>query len=136
MTRLPSTAMNAYGSNDLTSIFGRVSVVAISRPPFPPWRPLEDLRPSTPAIRLRAVGHETRPVGESERPYGQTRSRGRGSRPRLLCRGAVRAAVGGVQKGGSRLRPADDQPRTLPQVGHRRRRPLLPASTAGVTPRA
>src|SRR5438309_4068886 len=27
--------MNAYGSNDLTSIFGRVSVVAISRPPFP-----------------------------------------------------------------------------------------------------
>src|SRR2546426_302027 len=35
MTRLPSTAMNAYGSNDLTSIFGRVSVVAISRPPFP-----------------------------------------------------------------------------------------------------
>src|SRR5256885_5665037 len=35
MTRLPSTAMNAYGSNDLTSIFGRVSGVAISRPPFP-----------------------------------------------------------------------------------------------------
>src|SRR5947208_16648305 len=34
MTRLPSTAMNAYGSNDLTSIFGRVSVVANSRPPF------------------------------------------------------------------------------------------------------
>src|SRR5438874_4184378 len=34
MTRLPSTAINAYGSNDLTSIFGRVNVVAISRPPF------------------------------------------------------------------------------------------------------
>src|SRR5713101_2023832 len=34
ITRLPSTAMNAYGSIDLTSIFLRVSVVANSRPPF------------------------------------------------------------------------------------------------------
>src|SRR5438309_7974712 len=34
ITRLPSTAINAYGSNDLTSILGRVSVVAMSRPPF------------------------------------------------------------------------------------------------------
>src|SRR5436309_1481841 len=42
---------------------------------FPPWRSPEGLRPSTPAIRLRAVGHETRPVGECERPCGRTRSR-------------------------------------------------------------
>src|SRR5438132_4726325 len=34
ITRLPSTAINAYGSSELTSIFGRESVVAISRPPF------------------------------------------------------------------------------------------------------
>src|SRR5437879_4291349 len=64
---------------------------------FPTWRSLEGLRPSTPASHLRAVGHETRPVGEYEGPCGRTRSRGRGSRPPLLCRGAVRAAVGGVQ---------------------------------------
>src|SRR5438132_1560042 len=35
MTRLPSTAINVYGSIDWTSIFLRVSVVANSRPPFP-----------------------------------------------------------------------------------------------------
>src|SRR5438270_13384249 len=35
ITRLPSTAINAYGSIDWTSIFLRVSVVANSRPPFP-----------------------------------------------------------------------------------------------------
>src|SRR5438132_4742968 len=34
MTRLPSTAIKAYGSSELTSIFGRDSVVAISRPPL------------------------------------------------------------------------------------------------------
>src|SRR5438067_10894396 len=35
ITRLPSTAKTAYGSNDATSILGRVSVVAISRSPLP-----------------------------------------------------------------------------------------------------
>src|SRR5438132_5911250 len=35
INRLPSTAINAYGSIDWTSIFVRVSVVANSRPPFP-----------------------------------------------------------------------------------------------------
>src|SRR5256885_341933 len=35
ITRLPSTAINEYGSIDWTSIFLRVSVVANSRPPFP-----------------------------------------------------------------------------------------------------
>src|SRR5437879_4291350 len=34
ITRLPSTAIKAYGSSELTSIFGRESVIAISRPPF------------------------------------------------------------------------------------------------------
>src|ERR1700694_354005 len=35
ITRLPSTAKNVYGSNNLTSTSGRVSVAVISRPPFP-----------------------------------------------------------------------------------------------------
>src|SRR5436190_3446975 len=35
ITRFPSTAINAYGSIDWTSIFLRVSVVANSRAPFP-----------------------------------------------------------------------------------------------------
>src|SRR5438552_4401795 len=34
ITRLPSTAIKAYGSSELTSIFGRDSIVATSRPPL------------------------------------------------------------------------------------------------------
>src|SRR5207245_7618267 len=94
-------------------------------------RPLEGLPPSTPATRLQAVWHESRPVAAHGPPYERTHSTGRGSTPRPLCRGAVRGVFGGAPPAGSRSRAAGGRPQTPPRAGRRARSGLHPASAGG-----
>src|SRR5437762_1390690 len=71
ITRLPSTAIKAYGSSELTSIFGRDSVVAISRPPFrhgDHWKaggpPLRQSVFEPPGTKPSLLENPNGPVGE------------------------------------------------------------------------